>query len=78
LILPEYTPTGQGSTDFLHDHHMQMVHRYVNFLAGLDGAVGTDIRNKVEAYSYQAFGQRVTKRLRADSSNYGANEAAEF
>jgi hypothetical protein len=44
-----------GKTDFTDDKHIFYLYKYLKFLFALDHAVGVDIRNKMEAYSYVTF-----------------------
>jgi hypothetical protein len=52
IILPEYNPLS-GKTDFLDDKHLYYLKNYYRFLLSLDKVVGLDVRNKLEAYSYE-------------------------
>jgi hypothetical protein len=77
LILPEYHPR-VGKTDFADDKHMFYLYKYIRFLLSLDKAIGTDIRHKLEAYSYDTFIQKLTKSVRYDSYAYTRSGDAEF
>lgn len=59
-----------GRTDFLDDKHMYYLMQYLRFIKSLDKAVGTDIRHKMEGYSYESFIQKITKSIRYDSYAY--------
>lgn len=67
-----------GKTDFLDDKHLFYFSKYLRFIFSLDHAVGVDIRNKMEAYSYDTFIQKLTKSVRYDSYAYGKNINPEF
>jgi len=77
IVIPEYHPR-LGRTDFADDRHMFYLHKYVRFLLSLDTAVGTDVRQKMQAYSYSSFIQKLTKSVRYDSYSYSRSGEAEF
>lgn len=52
LVIPEYNPL-VGKTDFLDDKHLRYLSSYLKFLFSLDKTISPDIRNKMEAYSYE-------------------------
>ena len=67
-----------GKTDFFDDKHMFYFHKYLKFMFSLDHAVGVDIRNKMESFSYETFIQKLTKNVRYDSYSYSKNIDPEF
>jgi hypothetical protein len=44
-----------GKTDFLDDKHMFYLQKYLRFLISLDNAIGTDVRSKLDSFSYSTF-----------------------
>ncbi len=57
---------------------MYYLSKYLKFLLSLDRAVGTDVRNKIDAVSYQNFIQRLTKQMRYDSYAFSRDKDLEF
>ena len=66
LVLPLYDPIF-GKTDFLDDKHLAWTHKYINFLAGIEYQIGEDMRQQMEAFSYDAFLKRLNKQMQYDS-----------
>jgi len=66
IVLPVFAPK-VGRTDFLDDMHLDYAHSYLRFMLSLDGAVGPDVRMRMEAYGYEQYCQRINKNLKYDS-----------
>lgn len=77
ILVPEFHPK-MGKTDFLDDKHLFYFHKYLRFMFSLDHAVGVDIRNRMEAFPYDTFIQKLTKSVRYDSYAYSKNIDPEF
>ena len=67
-----------GKTDFVDDKHIYYLHKYLSFLHSMEKAVGVDVRNRMEAYPYETFIQKMTKSVRYDSYSFSKNTEPEF
>ena len=69
LILPEFDPK-MGRTDFLGDMHLNNAYNYLQFILSLEKTIGSDVRMRMEGYSYEQYCQRINKSLRYDSNKH--------
>lgn len=70
IVLPVYDPL-KGTTDFLDDKHMSFLEKYLHGLYAMDTYTGMDVRTKLRTITYEKFIQKLTKKMRYDSYDYG-------
>ena len=63
----------KGITDFLDDKHLAWTFNYLDMLASLESTVGDDMRQQMEALSYDQYLKRTTKSMNYNSYKYSAN-----
>ena len=50
-MIPQFDPV-KGVTDFLDDKHLAWTYNYLDMLSSLESTVGDDMRQQMEALSY--------------------------
>ena len=76
-MIPQFDPIF-GKTDFLSDTHSNFLYEYLNFIKTLDKSIGSDIRIRMEAMTYEKYIQRITKKIRYDSHSNKDNNTDYF